>query len=231
MPGGRASDLVLVLNAGSSSLKFKVFSETFKGVLPPVYLLSYPGSRDAVLRSRSSCSPELGLKILTRVHAGLNAVVGGLVERIGDMKNSRVIATNLGGPEPSKSVFSTAIADHTAALDFVLQYLQESYSSQVVQDVKAIGHRCAWPWILASYVLAMLPWHACTSTDRITEGSQPPFLPRVVHGKDISEPVAISAEVLDTIQAAIPLAPLHNPANLEGIRAATRVFPSSHQVR
>ncbi len=49
---------------------------------------------------------------------------------------------------------------------------------------------------------------------------------RVVHGGDqFSEPVIIDDEVEQTIEELVPLAPLHNPANLEGIRTARRVFP------
>lgn len=49
---------------------------------------------------------------------------------------------------------------------------------------------------------------------------------RVVHGGDkFSEPVRITDEVIETIKAIIPLAPLHNPANLAGIRTAMKLLP------
>lgn len=48
---------------------------------------------------------------------------------------------------------------------------------------------------------------------------------RVVHGgRKFDRPVVIDAEVEEAIEALIPLAPLHNPANLQGIRAARRHF-------
>ena len=54
---------------------------------------------------------------------------------------------------------------------------------------------------------------------------------RVVHGGEVfREPVLINEEVLETIRDLIPLAPLHNPANLLGIEAARQVFPSVPQV-
>ncbi len=54
---------------------------------------------------------------------------------------------------------------------------------------------------------------------------------RVVHGGEVfREPVLIDEEVLETIRDLIPLAPLHNPANLLGIEAARRVFPGVDQV-
>lgn len=54
---------------------------------------------------------------------------------------------------------------------------------------------------------------------------------RVVHGGEVfREPVLINEEVLEMIRDLIPLAPLHNPANLLGIEAARQVFPSVPQV-
>jgi acetate kinase len=48
---------------------------------------------------------------------------------------------------------------------------------------------------------------------------------RVVHGgKRFDRPVIIDEEVEQTIEELIPLAPLHNPANLAGIRAAKKLL-------
>ncbi len=49
---------------------------------------------------------------------------------------------------------------------------------------------------------------------------------RVVHGgEQFTRSTRITPEVLDVIEACIPLAPLHNPANIIGIRAAQTLFP------
>jgi acetate kinase len=49
---------------------------------------------------------------------------------------------------------------------------------------------------------------------------------RVVHGgQRYVRPTPISAEVLAGLDALIPLAPLHNPANIAGIRAALEILP------
>ena len=54
---------------------------------------------------------------------------------------------------------------------------------------------------------------------------------RVVHGGSLfSAPALINEAVLDGIKACIPLAPLHNPANLAGIEAAQAAFPGVPQV-
>lgn len=54
---------------------------------------------------------------------------------------------------------------------------------------------------------------------------------RVVHGgHEVTDPVVIDESVLATIERHIPLAPLHNPANLTGIRAAMDAFADLPQV-
>ncbi|MCP2015227.1 acetate kinase [Deinococcus sp. HSC-46F16] len=48
---------------------------------------------------------------------------------------------------------------------------------------------------------------------------------RVVHGGErFSAPALITPEVLDAVRACVPLAPLHNPANIAGIEAAQAAF-------
>ena len=54
---------------------------------------------------------------------------------------------------------------------------------------------------------------------------------RVVHGGDrFVAPTLIDESVVDAIDSLVPLAPLHNPANLAGIRAARRTWPTLPQV-
>jgi acetate kinase len=54
---------------------------------------------------------------------------------------------------------------------------------------------------------------------------------RVVHGGDrLTEPTLIDDEVLAQIEACVPLAPLHNPGALSGIRAAREQFPQAAHV-
>lgn len=54
---------------------------------------------------------------------------------------------------------------------------------------------------------------------------------RVVHGgEDFRESTRITPKVIEAIQRNIPLAPLHNPANLDGIRVAMDIFPTVFQV-
>jgi len=54
---------------------------------------------------------------------------------------------------------------------------------------------------------------------------------RVVHGgEDFHASTRITPEVIEAIKRNIPLAPLHNPANLDGIRVAIEIFPTVPQV-
>lgn len=54
---------------------------------------------------------------------------------------------------------------------------------------------------------------------------------RVVHGGlRFAEPTMITEEVCASIEELIPLAPLHNPANLTGIQVARRLLPDLPQV-
>ena len=54
---------------------------------------------------------------------------------------------------------------------------------------------------------------------------------RVVHGGErFSAPTVIDDGVIDAVQELVPLAPLHNPANLAGIQVARQAFPDLPQV-
>jgi acetate kinase len=54
---------------------------------------------------------------------------------------------------------------------------------------------------------------------------------RVVHGaEDFSESVIVNDELLEVVEHCCELAPLHNPANLAGLRAAMKTLPGKPQV-
>ncbi|GAA1907249.1 acetate/propionate family kinase [Lapillicoccus jejuensis] len=54
---------------------------------------------------------------------------------------------------------------------------------------------------------------------------------RVVHGGErFADPVLVDDDVLAAVEELVPLAPLHNPANLEGIRLAREHFAGVPQV-
>jgi len=54
---------------------------------------------------------------------------------------------------------------------------------------------------------------------------------RVVHGgEDFHKPTRITAEVMAAIEKNVPLAPLHNPANIDGITVAKELFADVPQI-
>lgn len=54
---------------------------------------------------------------------------------------------------------------------------------------------------------------------------------RVVHGGEkYTKPIKIDATVIKEIKILRPLAPLHNPANLEGIKGCKKILPKTPQV-
>lgn len=54
---------------------------------------------------------------------------------------------------------------------------------------------------------------------------------RVVHGGTaFSQPTLIDDSVMQTLKELIPLAPLHNPANIQGIEVAQQLFPQAKHV-
>ena len=54
---------------------------------------------------------------------------------------------------------------------------------------------------------------------------------RVVHGGSrFAEPALVDDALIEEVRQLVPLAPLHNPANLEGLRVARTLFPDVPQV-
>ncbi len=71
----------------------------------------------------------------------------------------------------------------------------------------------------------MLSELAASNVDPVAVGH------RVVHGgAKFSKPTLVTDAVIAEIEKLIPLAPLHNPGNLEGIKAAIKAFPGLPQV-
>jgi len=92
---------VMVVNAGSSSLKFKLF-----GIEP------------------------------------FAAGWGGVVERIGDVEKSRLIAKGSDANGQAKKCDVAAGAkDHTSALQTILDFLRSNGVPKIADQVKAVGHR------------------------------------------------------------------------------------------
>lgn len=85
--------------------------------------------------------------------------------------------------------------------------------------VSAPDHAAALALILGSFAQAGYPVEALTAAGH-----------RVVHGgAELTAPAALTPGVIAQIEACIPLAPLHNPHNLTGVRALAAAAPQLPQ--
>ncbi len=104
-----------------------------------------------------------------------------------------------------------------------LQFINSAgKSQQISQDLAIPEHKAA-----ITTMSALLKESAIARDIRELAG----IGHRVVHGgEDFHQPVLIDQKVLTTIEKLIPLAPLHNPANLAGIEVAMQQAPNTPQV-
>ncbi|HUU91704.1 MAG TPA: acetate kinase [Phycisphaerae bacterium] len=95
----------------------------------------------------------------------------------------------------------------------------ETADASDVRDVEAPDHEAAFALVVEA--LTGGPHAVIPSLDRIDAVGH-----RCVHGAErFAESTRIDADVIAAIEACVPLAPLHNPPNLTGIRAAMAVMP------
>ncbi len=142
---------ILVINCGSSSLKFQLINS----------------EDDSVMAK-------------------------GLCERIG-LDESRLVYTKAGC---DKEITVSEMPDHNKAVSMVIQALMNEQSGVIdsLSDIDAVGHR-------------------------------------IVHGGErFSKSVVIDDEVVRAIEECNDLAPLHNPANLIGIKACKELMPDIKMV-
>lgn len=74
--------------------------------------------------------------------------------------------------------------------------------------------------VLRSVLAAVQDWVTEQSVDLVAVGH------RIVHGGEaFSASVVLDEAAMEAVRECIPLAPLHNPANIEGVEAARQVLP------
>lgn len=170
---------LLVINAGSSSIKFSVFAlPENRHDLPLVCrgLLESIGEETPHFKAFDAAG-----KVLIDVRPTPPA---GRYRKAGADYRRRATDT-----QPSAA--DGEVYDHQAALRDLLSWLKEKPD---LPDVVAAGHR-------------------------------------VVHGgKEFSDPQRLTPEIMSRLATFIPLAPLHQPHNLAGIRALSAVLPDLPQV-
>ncbi len=144
---------VMVLNAGSSSLKYQLFNMEDKSVL-----------------------------------------TSGLLEQIGDSSSCLKYKRHSGNGETREGREESSVKNHSGGLKLILDIILKLGIIRDLNELDAIGHR-------------------------------------VVHGGEAFwKPTLIVDKVVDAIRDMVPLAPLHNPANLIGIEVARQLCPGVPQV-
>jgi len=139
------------------------------------------------------------------------------------MKNQKVLVLNCGS-----SSLKFAIIDPYSGQEYLSGLAENFYLSDTRIQWRADGEKhtaalssgCNHSEALRFIVETILPPHRALS-DQLTAIGH-----RIVHGGEcFTQSMVINDEVLLGIEAAIPYAPLHNPAHLIGINAALNFFP------
>jgi len=118
-----------------------------------------------------------------------------------------------GEPEPRASGLIERIGEETSGLTHKVG------ANKKTRDVEAPDHKAAFHLMIEA--LTEVPDAAVASPGDIDAVGH-----RVVHGGErFAESTRIDDQVLSAIEACADLAPLHNPPNLTGIRAAMRLMP------
>ncbi|MEI3599920.1 MULTISPECIES: acetate kinase [unclassified Oceanobacillus] len=138
------------------------------------------------------------------------------------MKN--VLAINAGSSSlkfqliemPEEKVSAIGVVERIGLPDSIFQIEANGKKDKTVQDIA--NHEVAVKMLLE----ALIKKGVIQSYEEIDAVGH-----RVVHGGEyFSDSVLITDEVIETIEKVSELAPLHNPANLTGIRAFKEILPN-----
>ncbi|MCU1479013.1 MAG: acetate kinase [Subtercola sp.] len=181
---------VLVINSGSSSLKYQLIEMTNESVLASG-LIERIGDRGAGSANAQGTRAH-GADAQGDGSQGSSAQGAGS-QTAGATGSSKHTVTSPGA-DPQSFTSERPIADHAAAFRVMIEAFETHGPSMKDALPVAIGHR-------------------------------------VVHGgKRFFGPTVVTDLVKINIEDLADLAPLHNPASLEGINAAQAAFPSVPQV-
>ena len=109
-------------------------------------------------------------------------------------------------------LYSGAIED---LLETPISWVRDAMHQEISrQSVPAVGHEAALQWL-------------CTWISQHEDGITISAIShRIVHGgRDYSDPVRITPQIQADLQALIPLAPLHQPYNLDAVTAMQKLYP------
>ena len=140
----------------------------------------------------------------------------------------KILVLNAGSSSIKYSLF--AMADHSTLLSGIIERIGESIAlhryhfltqDEVSVEIDIPDHQQA---------LKVL-FDTLSSSGLIKNGDLSCIGHRVVHGGELfQEPVKIDDNVVKQIASMVPLAPLHNPANLLGIEASMQLMGDTPQV-
>lgn len=131
-------------------------------------------------------------------------ILSGKLERIGEAISIGFFRVHTPTGSDKKYTENTQIVDHEAGLKRIFSFLQKHVAIESTTS--------------SSPAVSSIP--ALQAVGH-----------RVVHGGEkFRDPTVIDDHVIDDIRALIPLAPLHNPANLLGIEAIRKHYPHVPQV-
>ena len=91
---------------------------------------------------------------------------------------------------------------------------EDGTTSEDSEDVVVADHTAGFRWIVSRLETAGLADELGAIGHRVVHG-----------GAEFTAPTVIDAAVIARIEAQVPLAPLHNPANLTGIEVARQLRP------
>jgi acetate kinase len=151
--------------------------------------------------------------------------VAGLLELKGE-RPERILVLNCGSSSLKYSFFDTEQPEHTTRghIERIgasgTRLVQRGAKGELARDLPQGGY--------AEAFAAMLAALRDKAAGALREASEISVVGhRVVHGGErFVSPTLIDDAVLAEIEALNPLAPLHNPVNIAGIREARRVFPA-----
>ncbi|MCL4138873.1 UNVERIFIED_CONTAM: hypothetical protein GTU68_046420 [Idotea baltica] len=123
---------------------------------------------------------------------------------------------------PSQNILCSGVVERVGEKDAIFQYKTEQHYVHLVEE---IGSHKVGLQKIAAFILHPDKGVIKNSNEINAIGH------RVVHGgNSFSKTTEITPEVKDKIEALIPLAPLHNPHNLEGIILTEQLFPNAKQI-
>ncbi len=123
---------------------------------------------------------------------------------------------------PEQRVICSGVIERIGLEDSKVRYKTEKESIEEITNIK--NHKEGLEKVVQLLLDTKLG--VISSTDEIKAVGH-----RVVHGgSSFTETIEVTSEVKNKIKDLFPLAPLHNPANLEGINVAEDIFNKAKQI-